>query len=46
MIDLKNSAAPYNNVGMLEIMWLPLAGPNEDDENKPVRDIDSDEVSL
>ena len=30
--DIKNAAVPYNNVGLLEVKWVPLAGPEEADE--------------
>lgn len=43
--DIKNSAVPYNNVGLLEVKWTPLGGPNEEDEGKAVPDIE-DEASL
>lgn len=46
MQDIKNAAVPYNNVGLLEVRWVPLAGPEEADESKPVRDIDSEEDLL
>ena len=32
--DIKNISAPYNNVGKLEAIWIPLEGPDaEEDEN-------------
>ncbi len=43
MQDIKNAAVPYNNVGLLEVRWVPLAGPNEKDWDKPARDVDPDE---
>ena len=46
MQDIKNAAVPYNNVGLLEVRWIPLAGPDEGDEAKPVRDIDSEDDLL
>ena len=46
MQDIKNSAVPYNTVGLLDVNWKPLAGPNEEDEKKDVRDVDSDEDLL
>jgi len=46
MNDVKNVAVPYNNVGLLEVRWTPLAGPLEEDEGRPVPDIDSDEALL
>ena len=45
MQEIKNAAVPYNTVGLLEVLWIPLAGPNEDDEKKPVLDI-GDEKEL
>ena len=32
MQEIKNAAVPYNTVGLLEVRWTPLAGPNEEDE--------------
>eukprot|EP01038_Epipyxis_sp_PR26KG_P007613 gene7613-10366_t len=46
MQDIKNAAVPYNNVGLLELKWVPLAGPNEEDENKPIIDIESEDELL
>lgn len=43
MLEIKNAAVPYNTVGLLEVKWVPLAGPNEEDEGKPLPDIDSEE---
>jgi hypothetical protein len=37
---------PYNTVGLLEVRWIPLAGPEESDANKPIKDIDSEEQLL
>ncbi len=45
MQEIKNAAVPYNTVGLLEVKWVPLAGPNEEDEGLPPPDID-DEASL
>jgi len=45
-IEIKNTAVPYNTIGLLEVRWHPLGGPNEDDENKPIRDIDSEDDLL
>ena len=28
--EIKNVAVPYNTVGLLEVKWLPLAGPDDD----------------
>jgi hypothetical protein len=44
MQDIKNAAVPYNTVGLLDVKWTPLSGPREEDEGRPPRDIDSDEV--
>ena len=46
MQDIKNACVPYNNVGLLEVSWKPLAGPNEGDELKDVIDIESEEMLL
>ena len=46
MQDIKNAAVPYNTVGLLEVSWTPLAGPNEEDEKKPIRDIDDEDALL
>jgi hypothetical protein len=43
MQEVKNAAVPYNTVGLLEVKWFPLAGPNEEDEGKPPADIESEE---
>ena len=40
MQDIKNIAVPYNSVGLLEVLWKPLAGPNEEDKGKAPLDID------
>lgn len=44
--DIKNAAVPYNTVGLLEVLWTPLAGPNEEDWSKEPPDIDSEEDLL
>lgn len=44
MQDIKNAAVPYNTVGLLEVRWFPLAGPNEEDEGKPIPDVESEDV--
>lgn len=44
--DIKNAAVPYNTVGLLEVVWTPLAGPNEEDWTKEPPDIDSEEDLL
>lgn len=33
MQQIKNAAVPYNTVGLLEVTWIPLKGPEEIDEN-------------
>jgi hypothetical protein len=43
MQDVKNAAVPYNNVGLLEVKWVPLAGPDEKDWANPPRDIESED---
>ena len=43
--EIKNSAVPYNTIGHLELRWKPLGGPNEEDANKKIPDInDEDEL--
>lgn len=42
MQEIKNAAVPYNTVGLLEVRWIPLAGPNEEDEGKALADIDDE----
>ena len=37
---------PYNTIGLLDVVWTPLAGPNDEDAGKDVRDIDSDDDFL
>jgi hypothetical protein len=39
MQEIKNAAVPYNTVGLLEVRWTPLGGPNEEDWGKPPVDI-------
>ena len=46
MQDIKNAAVPYNNIGLLEVRWLPLAGPNDDDQGKPVADVEDEGALL
>ncbi len=46
MQDLKNAAVPYNNVGLLEVRWTPLAGPEEEDAHKPIIDVDEPSALL
>lgn len=43
MQEIKNAAVPYNTVGLLDVYWTPLGGVNEEDANKPVPDVDSEE---
>lgn len=45
MQEIKNAAVPYNTVGLLEVKWVPLAGPDEIHEGLPPPDVD-DEASL
>jgi hypothetical protein len=42
MQEIKNAAVPYNTVGLLEVKWVPLAGPNEEDEGLPPPEVDSE----
>ena len=44
--DIKNAAVPYNNIGLLEVRWRPLAGPNEEDQGKSSADDIEGEESL
>jgi hypothetical protein len=44
MQEIKNAAVPYNTVGLLDVRWKPLGGPNEEDEKKPVAEIYAEEV--
>eukprot|EP01041_Mallomonas_annulata_P006324 gene6324-12798_t len=44
--EIKNAAVPYNTVGLLDLCWTPLAGPNEEDEKKPIDDVDSEQDLL
>jgi hypothetical protein len=44
MQDIKSAAVPYNTVGLLELRWFPLAGP-DGEEGQP-RDVDSEEDLL
>ena len=46
MQEIKNAAVPYNTVGLLEVRWSPLGGPNEEDEGKPVADIEGEDDLL
>ena len=46
MQEIKNAAVPYNNVGLLEVRWTPLGGPDEGDENKPIMDVNTEEDLL
>jgi hypothetical protein len=46
MLEIKNAAVPYNNVGLLEVRWTALAGPNEADEGLPPPDVDSEDGLL
>ena len=42
MQEIKNVTVPYNTVGHLEAVWSPLAGPNDEDKDKPVDDINEE----
>jgi hypothetical protein len=42
MQEIKNAAVPYNTVGLLEVKWTPLAGPEESDEGKTPPDVESE----
>lgn len=42
MQEIKNAAVPYNNIGLLQVRWLPLAGPEESDWDKDPLDIEED----
>ena len=44
--DIKNAAVPYNTVGLLEVTWTPLAGPNEEDWTRDPPDIDNEDDLL
>lgn len=45
MQEIKNAAVPYNTVGLVEVRWTPLAGPEESDVGKPLRDVeDADQL--
>jgi len=46
MHEIKNSAVPYNTIGHLELRWKPLGGPNEEDVNKKILDINDEEELL
>lgn len=46
MQEIKNAAVPYNTVGLLEVRWTPLAGPDESDWSKPIRDVDSEDALI
>lgn len=45
MQEIKNAAVPYNTVGLLDVRWTPLGGPDEADWDKPPIDI-TDESEL
>jgi hypothetical protein len=46
MQEVKNAAVPYNTVGLLEVVWTPLGGPEEPDWDKPPLDVESEEGLL
>ncbi|CAM9272315.1 unnamed protein product [Chrysoparadoxa australica] len=41
-VDIKNCSAPYNNVGQLDVVWTPLAGPEDEDADKEVPDVEDE----
>ena len=45
MQEVKNAAVPYNNIGLLQVRWVPLNGPDEKNWDKDPPDIE-DEDSL
>ncbi len=38
--DIKNISAPYNNVGKLEVIWIPLEGPDAEEDPDYMPEID------
>ncbi|GMI09861.1 hypothetical protein TrLO_g15271 [Triparma laevis f. longispina] len=40
--DIKNCSAPYNNVGKLEVTWVPLETPDSEEDPDYAPDIDDD----
>jgi hypothetical protein len=42
MQEIKNVTVPYNTVGHLEAVWTPLAGPNDEDKDKAVDDVNEE----
>ena len=38
--DVKNISAPYNNVGKLETIWVPLEGPDAEESEDFIPEID------
>eukprot|EP00981_Chlorochromonas_danica_P012530 scaffold5121_cov223-Ochromonas_danica.AAC.8 len=43
MQEIKNAAVPYNTVGLLEVRWTPLGGPEEKDWSSPPQEVDNEE---
>ena len=41
--DIKNAVAPFNNIGKLEVAWVPLAGP-EDEGDGDVPEVEGEEL--
>jgi hypothetical protein len=39
MQEIKNAAVPYNTVGLVEVKWTPLGGPNEEDVGKELPEV-------
>jgi hypothetical protein len=43
MQEIKNAAVPYNTIGLLEVRWTPLSGPDEEDwSSKELLDIENE----
>lgn len=39
----QNVSAPYDNVGAFEMIWTPLAGPEEEDAGKGIPDVETED---
>jgi hypothetical protein len=46
MQDIKNAAVPYNTVGLLEVCWTPLGGPDPAQWDQPPPDVESEDELL
>ena len=46
MQDIKNAAVPYNTVGLLEVRWTPLGGPEPEQWDQPAPDVESEDELL